>query len=56
MIAYDIPQYMGGVDADAKTRKGKARGYLTSALYMIPSDVSGIADVCKYATPGCREG
>ena len=54
MIAYKIPQYMGGIENDAKTIKGKYRNVLTLAVYFSPSDRSGIADVCKYATPGCK--
>lgn len=50
------------VNADAKTVKGNARGYLTGILYMSPAD-SGVnaigewdgIDVCPFSTPGCRD-
>lgn len=39
---------------DAKTRKGLAKGYLTGILYLVPSDGSGLGNLCPYASPGCR--
>lgn len=40
------------IQADAKTKKGDARGYLTGILYFAPSKLSGI-DVCPLASKGC---
>lgn len=40
------------IQADAKTKKGDARGYLTGILYFAPSKLSGI-DVCPMASQGC---
>jgi len=44
------------VNADAKTSKGNgdATGYLTAILYLSPADTSGIADLCQFATAGCK--
>lgn len=42
------------VNADAKTRKGSARGYLTGILYLVPSDGSGLGNLCPHASAGCR--
>ncbi len=41
------------VSADAKTRKGESRGYLTGILYLAPSDISG-RNVCPFASPACH--
>jgi hypothetical protein len=41
------------VDANAKTVKGQARGYQTGILYLSPSNESGVANVCPFASPGC---
>jgi len=42
------------VNTDAKTRKGTAQGYLTGILYLVPSDGSGLGNLCPNASPGCR--
>jgi hypothetical protein len=42
------------VGADAKTRKGESAGYLTGILYLAPSDLSGVINVCPNASAGCR--
>jgi hypothetical protein len=42
------------INADAKTRKGAARGYLTGILYLVPSDGSGLGNLCPNASAGCR--
>jgi hypothetical protein len=42
------------VRADAKTKKGEKIGVLTGVMYLAPAKQSGVADVCKYATDGCR--
>lgn len=39
---------------DAKTVKGIAKGYLTGILYLVPSDGSGLGNLCPNASPGCR--
>jgi hypothetical protein len=46
---------MLSVQADAKTSKGiETTKVLTGILYMAPSDSSDIANVCAYATAGCK--
>lgn len=42
------------VSQDAKTVKGEKMGYLTGILYMAPSDLSGVINICPNASPGCR--
>lgn len=39
---------------DAKTVKGIAKGYLTGILYLVPSDGSGLGNLCPNASAGCR--
>lgn len=41
------------VNADAKTVKGTAKGYLTGVLYLAPHTISGY-QVCPKASEGCR--
>ena len=43
------------VNVDAKTIKGKKKGYLTGILYLAPAETSGI-NVCAMATAGCKAG
>lgn len=40
------------VNADAKTVKGTAQGYLTGILYLAPAKISGY-EVCPMRSPGC---
>jgi hypothetical protein len=40
---------------NAKTKKGNHLGYSTAILYLAPSDMSGVVNVCKHATKECRE-
>lgn len=40
---------------NAKTKKGNHLGYSTAILYLAPSDMSGVVNVCKNATKECRE-
>ena len=41
------------VSADAKTSKGEKYGYLTAIQYLAPANVSGIVNLCKWASEGC---
>ncbi len=41
------------VSADAKTKKGQKRGWLTGVLYLSPHRLSG-RNVCHSSTPQCR--
>jgi hypothetical protein len=43
------------VQADAKTIKGEAQGYLTGILYLAPHDLAGKVNVCPWSTQGCRD-
>jgi hypothetical protein len=43
------------VAQDAKTIKGQSRGVLTGILYLAPSDTSGVANVCVFASQGCKD-
>jgi hypothetical protein len=40
---------------NAKTSKGEDLGYLTGILYLLPSDKSGLINVCKFASRGCKQ-
>lgn len=42
------------IDTNAKTVKGQKYGYMTAILYLTPSDLSGMANLCAYASAGCR--
>lgn len=46
-------QKLLNIDANAKTVKGQAKGYMTAILYLAPADLSGF-EVCPTASPGCR--
>ncbi len=41
------------VQADAKTRKGHSKGYLTGIMYLAPASLSGV-NVCPKSSAGCR--
>jgi hypothetical protein len=41
------------IDANAKTVKGQAKGFMTAVLYLAPADTSGF-EVCPMATKGCK--
>lgn len=40
---------------NVKTIKGEKLGYRTAILYLSPSDESGVANLCKFASKSCRE-
>ena len=42
------------IASDAKTVKGQKKGYLTAIQYLAPSDVSGIVNLCIWASEGCK--
>jgi hypothetical protein len=42
------------IDTNAKTVKGQKKGFLTGILYLAPSNVSGVINVCPFATDGCK--
>lgn len=41
-----------GIEADAKTRKGTAKGYMTGIMYLAPANISGI-EMCPMRSAGC---
>lgn len=49
-----IPNYLLTVNADSKTVKGLKKGFLTGVQYLMPADGSGIANLCPFASPGCK--
>ena len=42
------------VSSDAKTIKGQKYGYLTAVQYLAPAKVSGIVNLCSWASKGCE--
>ena len=40
---------------NAKTIKGETLGYLTGILYMAPANESGRANLCPFASKGCKQ-
>ena len=45
------------IDANAKTVKGQAQGYMTAVLYLAPYKSAGLANICPMAeTAGCVSG
>jgi hypothetical protein len=43
------------VNADAKTSKGNAAGYLTGICYLAPANVAGLGNLCPHSSQGCRD-
>jgi hypothetical protein len=43
-----------GIDTNAKTVKGRKKGYITAITYLAPSDASGVTNTCPNASKGCR--
>jgi hypothetical protein len=48
-----MPSYLLSVEADAKTDKGTASGYLTGILYLAPGQLAGVGNLCVHASAGC---
>ncbi len=40
--------------SSTKTLKGEKRGYQTGIMYLLPSDSSGLGNVCPSASKGCK--
>jgi hypothetical protein len=49
-----VPGYLLGVAIDPKTIKGEKFGYLTGIQYLTPADGSGVANLCPFASAGCK--
>ena len=43
LLPFKMPSYLLSVEADAKTDKGTASGYLTGILYLAPGQLAGKA-------------
>ena len=42
------------IDTNAKTVKGQKKGYKTGILYLAPASVSGVVNVCIFASASCN--
>ena len=42
------------IDTNAKTVKGRKKGYMTGILYLAPANQSGAINTCPHASDGCR--
>jgi hypothetical protein len=52
-LHFYMPSYLLSVEADAKTDKGTASGYLTGILYLAPGQLAGVGNLCPHASAGC---
>ena len=52
-LPFKMPSYLLSVEADAKTDKGTASGYLTGILYLAPGELAGVGNLCVHASAGC---
>jgi hypothetical protein len=52
-LPFYMPSYLLSVEADAKTDKGTASGYLTGILYLAPGQLAGVGNLCVHASAGC---
>jgi hypothetical protein len=53
LLPFYMPSYLLSVEADAKTDKGTASGYLTGILYLAPGQLAGVGNLCVHASAGC---
>lgn len=53
LLPFKLPSYLLTVEADAKTEKGTASGYLTGILYLAPGELAGVGNLCPHASAGC---
>lgn len=53
LLPFKMPSYLLSVEADAKTDKGTASGYLTGILYLAPGELAGVGNLCPHASAGC---
>jgi hypothetical protein len=52
-LPFKMPSYLLSIEADAKTDKGTASGYLTGILYLAPGQLAGVGNLCPHASAGC---
>ena len=48
------PKYLLGSSTKIEKSNNSGKGYLTTILYLAPSDTSESINVCQYATPQCK--
>jgi len=53
VLPYSVPPSLLSVNADSKTVKGTAMGFLTGILYLAPGTLAGVGNVCPHASKGC---
>lgn len=53
LLPFKMPSYLLSIEADAKTDKGTASGYLTGILYLAPGGLAGVGNLCPHASAGC---
>ena len=53
LLPFYMPSYLLSVEADAKTDKGTASGFLTGMLYLAPGQLAGVGNLCPHASAGC---
>ena len=53
LAPFKLPSYLLTVEADAKTVKGSAGGFLTGILYLAPGQLAGVGNLCPHASAGC---
>jgi len=53
LLPFYMPSYLLSVEADAKTDKGTASGFLTGILYLAPGQLAGVGNLCPHASAGC---
>lgn len=53
VLPYSVPPTLLSVNADSKTIKGTAMGFLTGILYLAPGRLAGVGNLCPHASKGC---
>jgi len=53
-MQFEKPQYLLGSSVKIKKSNDSGKGYLSTILYLAPSDSSESINVCQYATPQCK--
>lgn len=52
-LPFYLPSYLLSVEADPKTEKGTASGFITGILYLAPGQLAGVGNLCPHASAGC---
>ena len=53
-MQFENPKYLLGSSVKIEKSNNSGKGYLTTILYLAPSDSSQAINVCQYATPQCK--